>query len=437
MLRTNDNNCGINIEENLIPDLDIIANKKISKLVSEGNHNLLIFPSDLDVNKDKIGESNIFDLDNNLLTTHNVMGFIGINNTEVTIQSRFAQNGKDYFLHYMLKKVFSINLVDLKYSFNNENVFDFLLYIFPYYLKKALRQGLYKEYHRKEYNNANVKGAIDINRQIKYNMPFLGNIAYRVKEYSYDNKITQLIRHTIEFIKQRDLSQGILYTDTETQNCVDLIKQATPTYTNNDRTKIINENLKPFSHPYFFEYNGLKKICLQILRHEGLKFGEDKDKIYGLLFDGAWLWEEYLNTFLIDLDFKHPQNKVSKGAFNLFKDRSGYKRYPDFIKDNFILDAKYKRLDHNGNDWVNRDDMNQIISYMYIKSAMIGGFICPNDDNFINTCRSRLGELNGYGGEVFIWRLRIPKGAESFTEFCEKMGSEEEKMKDKINEECL
>lgn len=300
MLRTTDNNGGKEIEAHFLPDFGIIANKRISNLISDDNPNLLVFPNDLNQNSDKISEEYIFSLHDSTLTTGNIMGFIGINNSEITIQSRFAKNNQDYFLHYMLQKVFSINLFDLKHGINNESIFDFLLYLFPFYLKKALRQGLYKEYHRQEYNDSNVKGTIDFSRHIRKNVPFGGNVAYKVREHSFDNKITQLIRHTIEFVKQHKFAHGILDLDSETQNCVNEIMLATPSYDNRDRIIILNKNLKPFSHPYFFEYRELKKICIQILTFEGLKYGKEKDKVYGLLFDGAWLWEEYLNTFLIN-----------------------------------------------------------------------------------------------------------------------------------------
>jgi 5-methylcytosine-specific restriction enzyme subunit McrC len=331
MLRTTDNNGGKEISEHFLPDIGLIANKKISELISEENSNLLVFPNDFIQNTDKISEYCIFSLHDSTLTTGNIMGFVGVNDSEITIESRFAKNNQDYFLHYMLQKVFSINLFDLKHGMNNESIFDFLIYLFPFYLKKALRQGLYKEYHRQEYNNSNVKGVIDFKRHIRSNIPFIGNVAYKVREHSFDNRITQLIRHTIEFIKQHKFVHEILFADTEIQNSVNEIIQVTPSYQYRDRVDIINKNLKPFSHPYFFEYGELKKVCMQILNYEGLKYGREKNKIYGLLFDGAWLWEEYLNTFLINLGFKHPKNKNSEGAIYLFDNSKG-KRFPDFLE---------------------------------------------------------------------------------------------------------
>lgn len=56
---------------------------------------------------------------------------------------------------------------------------------------------------------------------------------------------------------------------------------------------------------------------------------QSQQKIHGLLFDVAWLWEEYLATLLGE-DFEHPQNKVSKGGISVFQSGNGRKVYPDF-----------------------------------------------------------------------------------------------------------
>lgn len=108
-------------------------------------------------------------------------------------------------------------------------------------------------------------------------------------------------------------------------------------------------NLKRFSHPYFTAYVMLQKICMQILRRDKISFGEKESKIYGLLFDGAWLWEEYLNTVLKQ-DFEHPENKTGKHRRYLFNCRakSFQAIYPDFISKNsptIVGDAKYIALE--------------------------------------------------------------------------------------------
>ena len=54
------------------------------------------------------------------------------------------------------------------------------------------------------------------------------------------------------------------------------------------------------------------------------------NQIYGMLFDGAWIWEEYVHL-LIGSDFYHPMNKGGKGAQRLFEGNMFYcTSDPDF-----------------------------------------------------------------------------------------------------------
>ena len=420
---TTDNNCGnFQVPDEHCENLLSIGNKDIRHLC-EQNPDLLIFPQSLGKYHDDIEKSHIFLLQNNNLTTYNIMGFVGRNKTQLTISSRFAKNDKhDYFLHYMLQKVFSINLLKFDQTPNKENVWDFLLYLFPYYLKKAYSQGLYKAYKREEYNDANVKGAIDVARHIRTNIPFCGKIAYTTREHSHDNSVTQLVRHTIEHIKTHSFGSGILISDSETSDIVSKFCFVTQnTYNKNARQKIISANLRPVSHPYFTKYKMLQKICLRILQREKLTFGTEKDRIYGLLFDGAWLWEEYLNKVFIEhkLNFIHAENNIGKNPIYLFENHS-YERFPDFYKNNIVLDAKYKKLDFKN---VDRNDLHQIISYIYIQQAKLGGFVYPcNTKNTIEA----IGFLNGYKGEVKKWGLQIPQEEKNFTDFQKKMKTNEQ-----------
>ncbi len=80
-MRTTDNNGGINIDvfENInIADLSAIANKTLTDLLKE-NPDFLVFPHSFDKYQDDIENSLIFTLNNQKLTTYNLMGFIGRN----------------------------------------------------------------------------------------------------------------------------------------------------------------------------------------------------------------------------------------------------------------------------------------------------------------------------------------------------------------------
>lgn len=59
-----------------------------------------------------------------------------------------------------------------------------------------------------------------------------------------------------------------------------------------------------------------------ILRHQKHQIGSGSRQIYGILLDGAWLWEEYINSLIADI-FYHPINKGGKGAQRLFEGNVG------------------------------------------------------------------------------------------------------------------
>ncbi|GHU50233.1 hypothetical protein FACS1894200_09580 [Spirochaetia bacterium] len=120
-MRTTDNNCGKQLgdleksenESYTIADLQKIANVAIDKIKLDDHPNLLVFPREWNKYHDDVQNSSIFTLSaDEKLTTQNIMGFVGINDTQLTISSRFAPDGTDYFLHYMLQKVFSVNIVN-------------------------------------------------------------------------------------------------------------------------------------------------------------------------------------------------------------------------------------------------------------------------------------------------------------------------------------
>jgi len=420
-IQIRDNNReGLTIDDELhLENLKKIAENPIDKLSLDDNPNLLIFPQNYNEYGDKIGDQYVFEIDENKLKTNNIMGFIGYGKTKVRIHSRFAQGEDDYFLHYMLQKVFSINLFDLKYHADDESIFDFLIYLFPAFLKRAIRQGLYKEYQTRVYNDANIRGRIDVNRHICQNTPFAGNVAYSTREYAYDNHVTQLIRHTIEFISNHPYGAVILQNDDLTKDAVTMIREATPSYSQNERRKVVNQNLRPLYHPYFGEYRNLQRLCVQILRYEEIKYGRNENEIYGVLFDGAWLWEEYLNTILQNCGYMHPQNKISKGRIYLFDDRTGV-RYPDFYKDGIVLDAKYKRYAELELQKIDGDDLHQVITYMYILRAQHGGFIVPKQ-HVNNGISSQSKLLKGYGGSMNIYGITVDTPAKDFKAYCQQM----------------
>jgi len=418
-MQLTDNQQALNKEEFITeyPKISqVLLDRTLDNLSQE--ESIFIFPNDLKNSPDLDKEQKILETVNQKINTGNVIGFLGCGQERLTISSRFSSKSDDYFLHYLLQKVLNINLTSLDVGLSREErLYQLLIYLFPKYLEAAMRKGIYKEYQRFSHNDSHIKGVIDVVNHLKKNLPFTGNIAYTTREFTYDNPMMQLIRHTIEFMKnQKSIGRGVLENLSTSRENVAEIVRVTPSYKIADRAKIIRLNqTKPLRHAYFREYRKLQELCLMILNREKHGFGYQEEKIHGILFDVAWLWEEYVHT-LLPKDFIHPRNKEKKGGISVF---SGGKRkvFPDFYHKELkiILDAKYKKLELTEKG-INRDDLFQLISYAYILQAEKAGLIFPSIEQIVS---SEIGKVVGYGVLLKKWSIQIPQKASSYNEFYE------------------
>ena len=430
-MQLTDNQQALNKEEFITeyPKISqVLLDRTLDNLSQEDS--IFIFPNDLKNSPDLDKDQKILETVNQKIKTGNVIGFLGCGQERLTISSRFSSKSDDYFLHYLLQKVLNINLTSLDVGLSREErLYQLLIYLFPKYLEAAMRKGIYKEYQRFSHNDSHIKGVIDVVNHLKKNLPFTGNIAYTTREFTYDNPMMQLIRHTIEYIKnQKSLGRGIIYTNRE--NITEIIR-VTPSYKQADRAKIIRLNqTKPLRHAYFREYRKLQELCLMILNREEHGLGYQEQKIHGILFDVAWLWEEYVHA-LLPKDFIHPRNKEKKGGISVF---SGGKRkvFPDFYdrERKIVLDSKYKKLEDTEKG-INREDLFQLISYSYILKAEKAGLIFPSKHKVVD---NEIGKLAGYGAMLKKLSIQIPQKASSYNDFCEMMESSEEIFQNNINQ---
>lgn len=404
-----------------------IADKTLEQLEREG---VFVFPDTVKDAGDITQDQMILQSVNDTYRSGNVMGFLGCGDERLIIESRFCGGSEDYFFQYLLDKVLDFpNIVNLESDANQDDrMFNFFLFLFPRYLQAAMRKGLFKKYIRHSYNDGNVKGTIDIARHIEANTPFVGKIAYSQREFSYDNSLMELVRHTIEFIKRKPYGNKLLV---KAKDEVKLVINATPGYEPYDRQKIIEQNKKnTVRHAYFREYLALQRLCLLILQHQKHQIGAGARQIYGILFDGAWLWEEYVNSLIEDV-FYHPMNKGGKGAQRLFDGNVGL-IYPDFISRNsemrIIADAKYKPIDNIGNR-----DYLQVLAYMFRFDAKAGYYLYPeaegSDDLKLWLNRGSTYEENVVPrDDISITKhgLKIPIDAQNYSEFTAKMKVQEQ-----------
>ena len=172
------------------------------------------------------------------------------------------------------------------------------------------------------------------------------------------------------------------------------------------------------------------------LQHQKHQIGMGSKNVYGLLFDGAWLWEEYMNS-IVDEIFYQPMNKATKGSQRLFDHNRGL-IYPDFVSRDsearVIADAKYKPIDNIGNK-----DYLQVLAYMFRFDAKKGFYFYPEmeekEDAVMWLNRGSTYEKNVEAREdicLIKHGFQIPTGIDVYSAFTEQMRCNEIKFLDGI-----
>lgn len=405
--------------------------------------NIIIFPNslhnskDLDYSNDDLDKVKLFKKYKQKIKIGNLIGFLGCNNEKLEIHSRFTneEQNRDYFLIYVLQKLKVINLTTLDInSLLRQPVWKLVQYFFPYYLDEALKKGLIKQYRTVKHNDLNIRGPIDISRLLKYDIPFIDKIAYTNRELTEDNPLIELIRHTIEYLRNSvDGRKIIMNSGKSTNKQIHKIISITPDYNFRKRKQIINYNLQhPFHQTYFKEYRNLQLLCLLILQHQGMELNNGHSSTTGFLFDVSWLWENYVASILDDI-FIHLDNRKNSDSVPIYQSlydlNEGKNFYPDFVNSekNIILDAKYKPYD---NKRLQLNDLRQLISYGYIFKAKKIGAIYPSTKK---TKLKIIGILKGYNAQVFKVGVKIPQTYNDYADFVSQIQSEEHKLRTYLN----
>lgn len=414
----------INIYDNNDPQYDckdVDLQKWISSLAEYSGKTIDELCTDHDlfstipfINEKNRSREALFHLQGSKIKTGNIGGFFGVKNEkgeflEVRIRSRFDKSEQQYFVKHMLSYIAGIDLLqDLKTHSDFNGFFDFLLFLFPSYLRKALNQGIYKSYKVFEYNDSKPKGKIDVSRHIAHNIPFQGNIAYSFREYTPYNNLMLLIREVIEHIKR--ILSCMLTNSNDFRNDCQIVIDNTKNYGKTSRHRLIELNSRPINNPYYIEYESLRKLCLRILKNEELKFSDSADEIYGVVYELNWLWEEYLNVLFSSSPrlnkLIHSENKIQKRGISPFSDYEHIEWYPDFYsigEKGLVLDAKYKNYQTNK---ISSEDVQQLTAYLHILKSDLGAVLFPQNTK---ECQKDSYELKGYGGRIHKFGLYIPQ----------------------------
>lgn len=329
------------------------------------------------------------------LLTSNLMGVVnfsdGKDSLRLVIGSRFDkdENGslnpeQPFFLH-MLQKVFRCDFAtDISGSFD---LWDTLLAIrFRVLLEQAANIGVLRLYQTFHHNDLRFRGKLDTNNHILKNSLIRDKIAYDTHERTADNPINHLILYAEKYVNRKYPS--LLSESQEAESLLKQIRTEVPLFGSKSVQSVANDknNIKTLRHPYYAEYyEELRRVSLALLCEEGANvFNDEDDSLNGIIISGSWLWEEYVFALMEENKSGFIHANPSKKEHWILRYEGGRHIYPDFRlpaakgeeqKALIVFDAKYKF-----NNSI-REDLNQIMTYMFLTGADIGGFIYPPQDD--------------------------------------------------------
>ncbi|MGJ0313326.1 McrC family protein [Aliarcobacter cryaerophilus] len=350
------------------------------------------------------------DGDNYLAQTGNYVGKFVWQGLEIDIKSRFSNT----FLERMLNFANDIFLDDVSITGNKvDKDFDISKYIIYYMfvqnLEKAFLLGLPKAYRSIEHHEMKLKGKIDINKFIKYDIPFQGKISSVSREQKEIQEIIDVLYKAVKIIDKNNKAflKNISHIKTH------LKQYKSNNYVSNET---INKALKSkaLQNPIFAPYKKVLEYARFIINGNNIEKNDGKQETFGFIINVAELFEIYI-TKLLQKEFsdwyvESPHLRLDEkfGKTYLYS----RKIIPDIVmtkkKDLIVFDTKYKKMNFNyvkGNGVdVDRNDFFQINTYMsYYQNqnynVKIGGLLYPIEKSFIENkyiCHSEtwFGNLN-------------------------------------------
>jgi len=345
---------------------------------------------------------------------------------DITLQisSRFDEDAKKpYFLSTLLLRD-DINFTGNSILEGDEWTDLLLLFWLRNQLIDSVGKGAYKVYRYYEKNDNRLKGTIDISRHIKLNAGLKnGRIAYSYRERTSDNYFNYLLLITYHKLKRQypGVVNTIIDGNREIASFLSLLRNEIE-YEDKTLSDVIKRNLKPISHPYFYNYEKIRRTCLKILRDEktALFCGESNNEVVGVLYYIPDLWEKFIEDQIFKVREVKAQESRSYGT-SLFRTISR----PDFLlkngnNRNVVLDAKFRpewsdifinstsdmRLPEGS-----LSDYEKCIRDMNVFAADGTGVIFPYiDNNDYNSLNGRkIQEIDNIGRKFYLFPVCIPK----------------------------
>lgn len=341
---------------------------------------------------------------------------------QVDVASRFDRGRKQRFVNYIMSRLQRVDFLGSVDADSEQRGFEYILMAaFVGRLAAASGVGVFRQYRVVRANDMNFKGRVDLAEHIRKNYPLWDKIAYVNTVISTDVPLNHLIRYAIDKVMHK--VPGMLQGNADAYAMARQVINCTPTWNAAAKQSILNHKdcLFQVKHPFFAEYyEDIRRLARLIVLDEDVGlYGENPDsEVSGVVFDGALLWEGYLDSIIGDLGYRHSDPETGYGALEVFEPSPNvvkpHRIYPDFYRERDhkrILDAKYKR-------GLKREDILQMLAYVLNTGAESAGLVYPPsregdfkfeecDADLVNYCGSATVEVrHGFGrpGTKVMWR---------------------------------
>lgn len=337
------------------------------------------------------------------LDTGNLMGVLRFHDkstgasVQVEVLSRFDKGGNNYFLNYLLSRAFDVAIGEDPVSARRPHLLDLLLdVLFVRRFGEASRNGLLRQYRTCRNNDWAFKGRLDLSRHIRENIPLPRGIAYVKRELDQDVPVNRLLLLAALVVRAR--RPDLFERNEDARDALRELRAAIPDPGDVRSVLSHRDCREPVRHPFYREvWEPLRRIARMILEEERWQLFQDDEEeaVSGVVFDGSWLWEEYIATLLVPEGFRHCVRGGSADERGLLVFTDGRRRFdPDFLRDDCVLDTKYKRSNPNGE----RNDVHQVLCYLLLSGAKLGGLVFPPVDPVCETGEARAEDLYGKAG---------------------------------------
>lgn len=306
------------------------------------------------------------------LDTGNLIGFVKRGDYALKISSRFG----DRFLQYIIADADGfLELKDVGGESDADEYEWLLAYLWNIKFKRAYRLGLPKAYITRNERISKARGYID--PVDFFQNKTSGKYLCSYREHSYNSPAVSLFVKAYETIKHNTFCY-------ESRNIYNSFVAANQGF-KRSRQEILNT--RPFSNPFYSDYNVLIDLSKRVIRRGGLTFGAEKD-ISAFLFDVSMLFEYFIRKLLLrgGIQLLSKSEKIHKIPSGFFEEDTR-RLEPDIVIESnggfYIFDVKYKTYDRRYG--VKREDLFQLHTYIgqYANYGPIKGcgFIYPMFDD--------------------------------------------------------